>query len=130
MRGDIRGTAAGAAGMRRAVAARIARQFPDLAGVELTHFWRGPICATASMTPSVGLLHDDPGIGHAFGWHGSGINGAQTGGRLLAEVLAGAPQSHIPAPCRGLAPRLPFPGLRPQYVGIMLGLYGVKDALS
>jgi len=130
MRGDIRGTAAGAARMRRAVAARIGRQFPGLAGVELSHFWRGPICATASLTPSVGLLGDDPGIGHAFGWHGSGINGAQVGGRLLAEVLAGAPQDHIPAPFRGLAPRLPFPGLRPLYVGAMQGIYAVKDALS
>ncbi len=130
MRGDIRGTAAGAAGMRRAVERRIARQFPDLAGAGLSHFWRGPICATASMTPSVGLLRDDPSIGHAFGWHGSGINGAQVGGRLLAEVLAGKPQSHIPAPFRGLAPRLPFPGLRPIYVGAMQRLYAVTDALS
>ena len=130
MRGDIRGTAAGAAHMRRAVAARIARQFPDLAGVELSHFWRGPICATASLTPSVGLLRDDPSIGHAFGWHGSGINGAQTGGRLLAEVLAGEPQSHIPAPFRGLAPRLPLPSLHPLYVGAMQGMLAVKDALS
>ena len=130
MRGDLRGTAAGAASMRRAVERRIARQFPGLAGVELSHFWRGPICATASMTPSVGLLRDDPSIGHAFGWHGSGINGAQVGGRLLAEVLAGEPQSHIPAPCRGLAPRLPFPGLRPLYVGAMQGMFGMKDALS
>ena len=116
--------------MRRAVATRIARQFPALAGAELTHFWRGPICATASMTPSVGLLRDDPSIGHAFGWHGSGINGAQTGGRLLAEVLAGEPESHIPAPYRGLAPRLPFPALRPFYVGAMQGMFGVEDALS
>ncbi|MHA1529400.1 MAG: NAD(P)/FAD-dependent oxidoreductase [Alphaproteobacteria bacterium] len=130
MRGDIRGTAAGAASMRRAVAERIARQFPGLAGVELTHFWRGPICATAGLTPSVGLLGDDPTIGHAFGWHGSGINGAQVGGRLLAEVLAGAPPHHIPAPCRGLAPRLPLPSLRPLYVGAMQGMLGVRDALS
>jgi glycine/D-amino acid oxidase-like deaminating enzyme len=130
MRGDIRGTAAGAAAMRRAVAARIAHQFPDLAGIELSHFWRGPICATASLTPSVGLLGDDPSIGHAFGWHGSGINGAQVGGRLLAEVLAGKPQSHIPAPYRGLAPRLPLPGLRPLYVGAVQAMLRVKDALS
>ena len=82
------------------------------------------------MTPSVGLLRDDPTIGHAFGWHGVGINGAQIGGRLLAEVLAGAPQSHIPAPYRGLAPRLPLPGLRPYYVAAMQGMYGVADALS
>jgi glycine/D-amino acid oxidase-like deaminating enzyme len=130
MRGDIHGTAGGGARMRAAVVARIARQFPTLAGVELTHFWRGPVCVTASLTPSVGLLPDDPTIGHAFAWHGSGINGAQVGGRLLAEVLAGKPQSHIPAPCRGLAPRLPFPGLRPWYVGTMQGLFAVKDALS
>jgi glycine/D-amino acid oxidase-like deaminating enzyme len=130
MRGDLRGTAAGAASMRRAVAARIVRQFPGLAGVELSHFWRGPICATASMTPSVGLLRDDPGIGHAFGWHGSGINGAQVGGRLLAEVLAGEPQSHIPAPYRSLAPRLPLPALRPLYVGAVQAMLRVKDALS
>jgi glycine/D-amino acid oxidase-like deaminating enzyme len=130
MRGDIRGTAAGASAMRRAVERRIARQFPGLAGAELTHFWRGPICATANMTPSVGLLRDDPSIGHAFGWHGSGINGAQVGGRLLAKVLAGKPLNHIPAPYRGLAPRLPFPGLRPQYVGLMQSMYAVKDALG
>jgi glycine/D-amino acid oxidase-like deaminating enzyme len=130
MRGDIRGTAAGTLRMRQAVGQRIARQFPALAGVELTHFWRGPICATASMTPSVGLLRDDPTIGHAFGWHGVGINGAQIGGRLLAEVLAGEAQSHIPAPYRGLAPRLPFPGLRPWYVGAMQAMFGIRDALS
>lgn len=36
MRGDIRGSEAGAARMRRALAARMARQFPALAGVEIT----------------------------------------------------------------------------------------------
>ncbi|HUF85908.1 MAG TPA: FAD-binding oxidoreductase [Thermohalobaculum sp.] len=130
MRGDLRGSEAGAARMRRALAARMARQFPALAGVEFTHFWRGPICATARLTPSVGLLPGDAGIGYAFGWHGSGINGAQVGGRLLAEVLAGEPESHIPAPLGGLAPRLPFPGLRPCYVGAMQGLFALRDALS
>lgn len=130
MRGDIRGGATGAARMRAAVRARIDRQFPALAGAEITHFWRGPVCAGASLTPSVGLLPDDPTIGHAFGWHGSGITGAQVGGRLLAEVLAGEPQAHIPAPYRGLTPKLPFPGLRPYYVGAMQGLFAVRDALS
>jgi glycine/D-amino acid oxidase-like deaminating enzyme len=130
MRGDIHGGPAGAARMRAAVRARIDRQFPGLAGSEITHFWRGPVCVGASLTPSVGLLPGDPTIGHAFGWHGSGINGAQVGGRLLAEVLAGQPQAHIPAPYRGLTPKLPFPGLRPYYVGAMQGLFAIKDALS
>ncbi|MDH3667419.1 MAG: FAD-binding oxidoreductase [Paracoccaceae bacterium] len=130
MRGDVRGSEAGAARMRRAVSARIAEQFPALAEAEITHFWRGPVCATASMTPSVGLLRDDPTVGHVFAWHGSGITGAQLGGRLLAEVIAGKSTDHIPAPLRGLAPRLPLPGLRPLYVGAMLGLYRISDALS
>jgi glycine/D-amino acid oxidase-like deaminating enzyme len=130
MRGDIRGTPTGAIKMRKAVEARIARQFPALAGVELTHFWRGPICATASLTPSVGLLRDDPSIAHAFGWHGVGVNGAQTAARLLAEVLVGEPQDHIPAPYRGLAPRLPLPGLRPYYVAAMQSMYGLIDRLG
>jgi len=130
MRGDIRGSPAGAAGMRQAVETRLGREFPSLAGVALTHFWRGPICATARLTPAVGLLSEDASIGHAFGWHGSGINGAQIGGRLLAEVLAGAPQSHIPAPLRGLPMRLPFPGLRPLYVGATQALFAVQDAVS
>jgi glycine/D-amino acid oxidase-like deaminating enzyme len=130
MRGDIHGSPAGAARMRAAVEARIARQFPGLANAEITHFWRGPVCVAASLKPSVGLLHDDPSIGHAFGWHGSGITGAQVGGRLLAEVIAGDPETHIPAPYRGLTPKLPFPGLRPYYVGAMQGLFAVKDAIS
>ncbi len=130
MRGDLRGSELGAARMRRAVSARIAEQFPALAQAEITHFWRGPVCATASMSPSVGLLRDDPTIGHAFAWHGSGITGAQLGGRLLAEVIAGKNADHIPAPMRGLPPRLPFPGLRALYVGTMFGLYRISDALS
>ncbi len=130
MRGDIHGSAAGAARMRASVRRKIDAQFPGLAGAELTHFWRGPVCVTASLTPCVGLLPDDPTVGHAFGWHGSGINGAQVGGRLLAEVLAGKPLDHIPAPYRGRAPGLPFPGLRPWYVGAMQGLFRVQDALS
>ena len=129
MRGDIHGSEAGAGRMRRALAARMARAFPALAGAEFTHFWRGPICATARLRPSVGLMPGDPTVGYAFAWHGSGINGAQVGGRLLAEVLAGAPENHVPAPLRGLAPRLPLPGLRPYYVGVMQGAYAIGDAL-
>ena len=130
MRGDIHGSAAGAARMRDKVRRRIARQFPELAAAELTHFWRGPVCLAARLTPSVGRLTDDPSIGYAFAWHGSGINGAQVGARFLAEVLAGKPETHIPTPYRGLAPRIPVPRLRPYYVGAMMGKFWIQDALS
>ena len=130
MRGDLRGSASGAAKMRGHLIRRIGEQFPGWAGIELEHFWRGPICATARYTPSVGGLADDPTVFHAFGWHGSGVNGAQVGGRMLADVIAGAPEDTIPAPYRGLAPRLPLPGLRPVYVGLALMQQRLADTFS
>lgn len=130
MRGDLTGADINARTMRAAVSNRIADQFPGWRGIEITHFWRGPICATASYTPSVGPMQGHAGVFHAFGWHGSGVNGAQVGGRLLAEVIAGAPHDHIPAPYRGRAPALPLPALRPAYVGAALLQQRLADALG
>ncbi len=130
MRGDLTGSDAGARTMRARLERRIAEQFPGWAGIPLDHFWRGPICATASYTPAVGRLADDATVFHAFGWHGSGVNGAQVGGRLLADVIAGDPLESIPAPWRGRAPALPLPGLRPVYVGLALMQQRVQDRLS
>lgn len=120
MRGDLTGADRNATGMQLAVAQRLATCFPGWAGIDIDHFWRGPICANASYMPAIGVMAGDPHVFHAFGWHGSGVNGAQVGGRLLAEVIAGAPLESIPAPFRGRAPRLPFPALRPLYVGAAL----------
>ena len=130
MRGDLSGSDAGARTMRARLERRIGEQFPGWAGIPLDHFWRGPICATASYTPAVGRLADDPSVFHAFGWHGSGVNGAQTGGRLLADVIAGDAVESIPSPWRGAAPRLPLPGLRPVYVGLALMQQRMADAIS
>ena len=116
--------------MRARLERRLGEQFPGWKGVPLDHFWRGPICATASYTPAVGRLAQDPTVFHAFGWHGSGVNGAQVGGRLLADVIAGDPIESIPSPWRGGAPRLPLPGLRPFYVGLALAQQRFADALS
>ncbi len=130
MRGDVTGSDEGARVMRTRLERRIGEQFPGWAGIPLDHFWRGPICATASYTPAVGRLAEDPTVFHAFGWHGSGVNGAQVGGRLLADLIAGAPLESIPSPWRGGAPRLPVPGLRPLYVGLALAQQRLADALS
>lgn len=130
MRGDLTGSETGARTMRARLERRIAEQFPGWAGVPLDHFWRGPICATASYTPAVGRLEDDATVFHAFGWHGSGVNGAQVGGRLLADVIAGDPLESIPGPWRGKAPALPLPGLRPLYVALALTQQRIQDRLS
>jgi len=129
MRGDAMGSPAGLARMRPRLRARLAAAFPGWAGIEITHFWRGPVCMTSRLTPAIGALAPDPSVFHAFGWHGSGINMGTLGGRLLAEVIAGADAQAIPAPWRGLPPRLPAARLRPAYVALAMGAYRVADWL-
>ncbi len=128
MRGDLSGSRASAPRWRGRLAAHLARAYPEWRDIPLEFFWRGPICATRALTPAVGRLPDDPSVFHAFGWHGSGVNGAQLGGRLLAEVITGAPDATIPALWRGLPPRIPLPGLRPLWLGAMLAAYRAADA--
>ncbi len=130
MRGDRRGSEAGADRMRARLAQRIAEALPGFAEAEITHFWRGPVCATMSFRPAMGCLPDEPTVAHAFGWHGSGIAMGTLAGRLIAEVIAGGPEDAIPAPWRGLPPRVPLPGLRPLYVGAMMAAYAVGDRFS
>jgi glycine/D-amino acid oxidase-like deaminating enzyme len=127
MRGDMRGSEAGAVRMRARLEARLGRDLPGFAGVPLTHFWRGPVCATLSLRPAIGRLGDEPTVLHGFGWHGSGIAMGSLAGRLLAGLAAGEPDDSVPAPWRGLPPAVPLPGLRPLYVGAMMTLYGLAD---
>ncbi|MEM7189797.1 MAG: FAD-binding oxidoreductase [Pseudomonadota bacterium] len=129
-RGDLTGAPKSSAAMRNQLTWRIAECFPGWAGIPLDYFWNGPICATASYTPSVGALPNDPTVFTCFGWHGSGVNAANLAGRLLAEVIAGALEDTIPAPMRGLPRRLPLPGLRPLYVGMALVQQRIQDFLS
>ncbi|MEM6622542.1 MAG: FAD-binding oxidoreductase [Pseudomonadota bacterium] len=130
LRGDLTGADANAPAMRKRVVRRIGQCFPGWANIQIDHFWRGPICATTALTPSVGPMENDKSVFHALGWHGSGVNGAQVGGRLLADVIAGAPLESIPAPFRGRATRLPFAELRPLYVGAALLKQRALDAMS
>jgi glycine/D-amino acid oxidase-like deaminating enzyme len=130
MRGDLDGSEAGAPKWRARLETNLARMFPAWPGVGLEYFWRGPICATRALSPAVGRLPDDPGVYHAFGWHGSGVNGAQVAGRLLADVIAGAAETTIPAPYRGLPPRIPLPGLRRLWLGATLAVYRLADAID
>ncbi len=127
MRGDLSGSAARAPAMRARLRRHIARAFPAWRGVGLDHFWRGPVCMTRAYRPAIGALPDDPSVFHAFGWHGSGVNGATLGGRLLGETIAGGNAEIIPAPMRGLPPRIPLPGLRRLWLGAWIAGYRALD---
>ncbi|MBK0398804.1 FAD-binding oxidoreductase [Limibaculum sp. M0105] len=130
MRGDVTGADANTATMRQRVIRRIAQQLPGFAEAEAEYFWRGPICATARLTPAVGWLDRTARVACALGWHGSGIGMGTLGGRLAAGLVAGAPEAEIPAPMRGPAPRLPLPGLRPVYVAVAMKLLAMQDRVT
>ncbi len=130
MRGDLSGSEASAGRLADRLRAHLGQAFPHWRDIPLEHFWRGPVCMTRALRPSIGLLPDDPSVAFAFGWHGSGVNGATLGGRLAAGLLAGDNRETTPAPMRGLPPRIPAPGLRKVWLGAWLAAYRVRDRLD
>ncbi len=88
--------------------------FPGWKDIPITHFWRGLVCVTRKLTPSVGRLDDDATVWYAFGYHANGVNTAPWTGMILARDIAGARNNvdSLPLIMRGLAPRFPFAALR------------------
>ncbi|MCA0873256.1 FAD-binding oxidoreductase [Seohaeicola saemankumensis] len=84
-----------AAGMHRAWAARkLARLFPDLAGVPLTHVWCGHIAMTSDHLPKV--LRLGPGALSVFGYSGRGIGPGTLFGRNAAQALMAGDDRLLP----------------------------------
>lgn len=102
----------------------LAKVYPRLAEVELTHAWGGTLGITMSRMPFVGEVA--PGVRAASGYSGQGVMLAPYVGRLLAEEKAEAldPLTRVPTP--------PFPGGRwlrwPLTVG-GLSWYALRDRL-
>ena len=115
---------------RRSIRDNIAAAFAGMEDIEIDYHWNGPICATRDLKPSVGALPDDPTVFHAFAWHGSGINSAQTAGRLLAEVIATGDKNALPAPLRGLPPKVPLPSWRPLWVRLAITRQQIQDKFN
>ncbi len=114
----------------------IARMWPRLADVEFTHQWRGLVCFTRTLRPSVGRMPEDPSIYFGYAYHGNGVANASWTGRELAHWLAG-PKSgdailpnHLPAIMRGRSPRFPLGFLRRQYLRLGMTWYRLLDRLD
>lgn len=62
--------------------------FPQLEGLKIEHAWGGTTSLTVDSTPSVGLLagHDNIYFG---GGYAQGVSTGQTGGRIIADLMAG-----------------------------------------
>ena len=50
--------------------------------------WGGPIAGTLDFTPSVGVMGNHKNIYYGIGYN-EGVPSAQTGGKMIAELMAG-----------------------------------------
>lgn len=89
--------------IRARVRANLARTYPELAKVELTHAWGGTLAVTATRLPW--LAETAPGVFAAGGYSGHGLALAGLFGRLVAEAARGERTRF------DLVGRLPVPAL-------------------
>jgi glycine/D-amino acid oxidase-like deaminating enzyme len=113
-RGDLTGRPRDGERMRRWLVRRLGQVFPAWREVPVEHFWRGLVCMTRKLAPSIGRLADDPTVWYALGYHGNGVNTAPWAGRLLARLIAGQAslEADVPAVFAGLPAGFPLAGLR------------------
>jgi len=105
----------------------LAKVYPRLADVPITHAWGGTLGITRSRMPFVGEVA--PGVRVASGYSGQGVMLAPYVGRLLAEAARGETQgvdllARLPTP--------PFPGgrlLRWPLTVAGLSWYALRDRL-
>lgn len=105
----------------------LAKVYPRLADVEITHAWGGTLGITMSRMPFVGEIA--PGVRVASGYSGQGVMLAPHVGKLLADAALGdaagvALLSRVPTP--------PFPGgrlLRWPLTVAGLSWYALRDRL-
>ncbi len=113
-RGDTTGRPADGEKMKRWMVRRLGEVFPAWRGVEITHFWRGLVCVTRKLSPSVGRLEEDPSVWYGYGYHANGVNTAPWTGMMLARMIAGNNRgiAALPAAMTGPPPRFPLAALR------------------
>ncbi|MDH3690718.1 MAG: FAD-binding oxidoreductase [Gammaproteobacteria bacterium] len=93
---------------------RMTEVFPGWKSVPITHFWRGLVCVTRKLSPSVGRLDADPSVWYGFGYHANGVNTAPWVGMTLARHIAGKDREKIPIPAvmAGMPLKFPFGPMR------------------
>ena len=105
----------------------LARIYPRLADVAITHAWGGTLAITLSRLPFIRRVR--PGVYAAAGYSGQGVALAPFAGKVLAEAIGGDPGrldrfAALPAPA--------FPGGRLlRYPALVAGMswYALRDRL-
>ncbi len=130
-RGGLSGSPRESAAMKRHLERRLGEVFPAFGAAEVERFWSGLVCLTGRLTPSVDRLDDDPGVFHAFGFHGNGVNTAPFAGARIAAAIAagGGARPDVPAPMRGLPPGLVHPLARRLGLAAAYAFFHLRDRL-
>ena len=120
MRGGLTATPRAQAAISRRIRREFTAMFPAWRDVQITHEWAGLVCLMANLTPYAGPVPGHPGLFAGMGYHGNGVAMGSHVGRLMAEMIRGAP-SPLPAALRTLPTRFPLGRLRrallaPAYV--------------
>ncbi len=127
-RGDMTGSPRDGGRMRAWMERRFGEVFPAWRGVETEYFWRGLVCMSRRLAPSIGCLEDDPSVFYGFGYHANGVNTAPWAGARIAAMIAGKETpADLPAVVRGLPPRFPLPRLRTAYLRAATAWYRLTD---
>ena len=135
-RGDFKGTPEGAKVTHAYLRREIARLWPNWAHVDMEYKWRGLVCFSSRLGPTIGRFPDDPSVYFGLAYHGNGVNNATWTGREIARWMVGgntgdnAKPMHLPALVRGFAPRFPVPGLRSQYARAGVAWHKLRDWLG
>jgi glycine/D-amino acid oxidase-like deaminating enzyme len=94
----------------------LATLWPHWADIDVEYGWRGLICFTGALRPSIGQLEDDPSVFHGFGYHGNGVAMGTWAGGKLAEWIGSGAAPKLPAVVQGMGRKFPLPGLRFRYL--------------
>ncbi len=135
-RADFKGSPEGANKTAKNLHEAIGELWPEWRNLDVDYDWRGFVCFTRKLRPSIGRLPDDLSVYFGFGYHGNGVNNATWTGREIARWLAtGNDKSnpnptHLPKLVQGITPKFPFPSLRPLYAKAGVGWHRFKDMID
>lgn len=97
--------------------AELRRVYPELADVEITHDWAGPIDCSADHLPVFDHLADHPNIFFGMGFNGTGIAQTPIAGRILASLALGSRDRWSESRLVGIGNRLKLPPEPFRYLG-------------
>ena len=103
----------------------IARMFPMIGNIEITHRWSGQVAVTRDFLPH---LHEPaPGLVIDIGCMGRGIALQTAIGKSIAGYLRTGDERALPLPLKPIDP-LPLHSLRKAYLATIIAWYRLKDA--